>query len=80
MEDVSGNARLRLGQGSWQIDQCTVQAADKYQIELRYLRDGPRSTGELYASAGALAVGVALRPEGPQLQIVGAKRWFDAQK
>lgn len=76
VSDVSGEARLQLGQRTVEISPGVIRGG-MYEVELRFLRDGPASLGDLFATAGPLSLGVTLRPGGPEFQI-GSRRRFDA--
>lgn len=73
--DVSGEARLQLGRRTLELSPGVIRGGP-YEVELRFLRDGPATLGDLFATAGLLSLGVTLRPGGPEFQI-GSRRRFD---
>jgi hypothetical protein len=72
---VSGDAHLKLGDGSISVQPCQVRGGG-HRVDLRYRRRGQSASGALLFRSGSLSVGVALLPDGPQLQLFNAKRWF----
>jgi hypothetical protein len=74
--DLSGEARLRLGAEMLSLDRCSIRGGPA-SVDLRFTREGPSRSGDLYATYGALSLGVELRDDKSQLKLVGARRWFD---
>lgn len=76
VQDVSGEARLQLGDETLEIGPCQIRGGG-YEIDLRYRRDGPVCKGDLFARTGPLSVGIGLRPAGVEVHVFNARRWFE---
>jgi len=79
VKDVSGEARLQVGDTTLALGPCQVRGGKHYQVDLDYHRQGRASNGVLLARAGVLSLGIALRPDGAELQLFNAKHWFEKQ-
>lgn len=76
VSNVSGEARLRLGQRRLEVSSCRIRSG-KFKVDLRFLRrDGLASQGDLLLSLGPLAVGVGLRGSERELHVFRARKWY----
>lgn len=80
VKDVSGEAHLRMGATTLDLDDCEIRAGKHYQVNFDYQRNGASRRGLLLVRAGLLKLGVTLNAEGSTLKVFGANRWFNENK
>lgn len=79
IKDVSGSARVQLGDDTLYIPRFAVRGGDRYELLLALRRKQQIYTGNLYARYGVLSVGMELLGRKNKVHPFGARRWFDAQ-
>lgn len=76
VEDVRGDLRVRLGTSRIELDPFAVTGG-AWKIDMRMLREGTVSTGDLFVRYGPLSMGVEVRGAERELKLLGAKGWFE---
>lgn len=76
VNDVSGSARIRLGDTRLELPQFQVRGGN-FDVRLRLVRTGTVYRGVLFAAYGKLSLGAELLGEKIKLQVFDAKPWFE---
>jgi hypothetical protein len=77
-KDVSGSARLRLGDDVLHIPAFQVRGGP-FEILLQLRRKSELMYGSLYARYGKVSLGMALNGTERRIQMFKAREWYDAQ-
>lgn len=75
---VDATSRVRVDGRSLVLDGLQAHN-DRIDLSARLRLAGDRPTGDLYAGAGILGVGVELRDGRRQLHLFRARRWYESQ-
>jgi hypothetical protein len=77
-KDVSGSARIRLGDESLHIPDFQIRGG-QFEILMQLRRKAEGFWGQLYARYGQLSLGMQLRGADKTVQLFNARKWYDEQ-
>lgn len=79
IENVSGEARIRLGDTVLHVPQFDVRGGKNFALSMQLRRKQLDYYGKLYARYGMLSLGMQLIGKRSKVHLIGAKEWYDAQ-
>ncbi len=75
VEDLTGRARVRLGDSVVEVERLTARAGD-FRLDGDYRARGASRNGTFLVDAGMISVGIGINGRKTELDVLGPRRWF----